>query len=483
MKRHSSAASDKLGGERGRVSSVPSLRRNIGVFGLFALSFGSLVGSGWVVVLGEWLVAAGPGGAALGFLCGGLAMLTIGACYAELTARMPRVGGEFTYINETLGRTPAFLVGWFLSLNYIAFAAFEGIALTLLLRTLVPGVAGPIIYEWAGEPVTVGSLVFGLGGTILFGLLNAFASKSSQHFQNVVTFGFIAVVMALIAMGAIFGDVRNLRPMFSPISETSLSGTIWIFSTTILFLNGFQAAAHAIEERAEHVSVKAVGHVMLAAIASAVVFYVLIILTTSAAAPWRESALAAVPAAHAFGSLIPGVPWLGTLIVATAAISLLKTWNAIVIVGSRLILAQARQGVLPGRLARIGQSGTPLAALLAFTVGSSLGVLMGPGGLVPILNTCAVCVALSFSLIIVALLRHRRLQPAPAEFVVPGGRITVTIALVAAIGMGGAAAFEPYFRAGGDIPLEWLLLVGWAALGLVLNRLSRRRGQRGQAAA
>ena len=49
----------------------PGLRRSIGRAGYFSLGFGTIIGSAWIVVLGDWLGAAGPGGAVLGFLAGG----------------------------------------------------------------------------------------------------------------------------------------------------------------------------------------------------------------------------------------------------------------------------------------------------------------------------------------------------------------------------------------------------------------------------
>jgi len=116
------------------VSAAPSVeegdttqfRRHIGRLGYFALAFGGIVGSGWVVVLGEWMGAAGPGGAALAFAAGGLAMALICACYAELTARMPRTGAEFVYVREALGPVPGFLVGWVLLLNSSALLRLKG---------------------------------------------------------------------------------------------------------------------------------------------------------------------------------------------------------------------------------------------------------------------------------------------------------------------------------------------------------------------
>src|SRR6185437_13748838 len=106
------------------ASELPATqRRIIRPAGFFALSFGSMVGSGWIILLGEWLRRAAPGGAFLALLGGGALMSLIGTCYAELAARMPRAGGEFRYALEGLGRAPAFIVGWFLTLFLVSLCA------------------------------------------------------------------------------------------------------------------------------------------------------------------------------------------------------------------------------------------------------------------------------------------------------------------------------------------------------------------------
>ena len=107
---------------------VATLRGNIGPLQYLALGFGTIIGSAWVILLGNWITKAGPGGAILGFLCGGVVMMVIGACYAELTTHIPEAGSEFIYAHRIYGRGVAFVVGWFLVLYLISVTVFEGLA-------------------------------------------------------------------------------------------------------------------------------------------------------------------------------------------------------------------------------------------------------------------------------------------------------------------------------------------------------------------
>src|SRR6516164_116108 len=122
------------------------LRGAIGRNGYFTLAFGAIVGSAWIVVLGDWLRTAGPGGSAVGFIAGGVVMVSVALCYGELAARFSSAGGEFLYTLETFGRGPAFIVAWFLTLYSVAVCAFEAIVCGWLVRALIPTLDFGIAY-------------------------------------------------------------------------------------------------------------------------------------------------------------------------------------------------------------------------------------------------------------------------------------------------------------------------------------------------
>lgn len=128
------------------LTNVPRTRHVVGRSGFFALSFGTIVGSAWLAVLGHWLSSAGPGGALLGFVLGATVVLLIAFCYGELAARLPHAGGEFLYALRGIGERAAFAVGWFLTLDAIAVSAFEGIVLAMFVTQLLPNIAGPLLY-------------------------------------------------------------------------------------------------------------------------------------------------------------------------------------------------------------------------------------------------------------------------------------------------------------------------------------------------
>ena len=51
---------------------MPTLARKLNLWNYFALGFGTMIGTGWVVVMDDWLGRGGPVGAMLGFALGGI---------------------------------------------------------------------------------------------------------------------------------------------------------------------------------------------------------------------------------------------------------------------------------------------------------------------------------------------------------------------------------------------------------------------------
>ena len=52
-----------------------ALARKLRLHDYFALAFGTMIGTGWLVLMDDWLGRGGPLGAALGFAIGGIILL------------------------------------------------------------------------------------------------------------------------------------------------------------------------------------------------------------------------------------------------------------------------------------------------------------------------------------------------------------------------------------------------------------------------
>ena len=449
----------------------PALRRGVTGPGFFALAFGTIVGSAWMVLMGEWVSPAGPGGAVLAFMGMTLLMVPIAAAYAELVARVPRAGAEFVFVERAFGRWPGFVTGWFLTLYFIGIAAFEGLALSWFLENLFPALAGQTpLYTLLGKPVSAMDLGVGLTGAIVMTWLNASGATVAVGFQKVVTFAFLAASALLVVIGFAQGDPANWHPLFESAQGRSFGGGMFVMlGVAGMWLAGFQTAASAVEERAPGTSFTTVARAMMGAVAVAAIFYSLIILASASLIPWRDLNSGALPVAAAFDhALAGGVATKGILLVAMA--SLLKTWNAMHLSATRVILAQARAGILPATLAHIdARTGAPRRAALLVGLCTCLGVLAGRGAIGPIISMGTMCTTAIAALALFALMRLRATDTSGEKpaFLLPGGKpLLATIATGATI-VATAAIATPFGISAG-MPVEIWLMLGWLAVGVAL---------------
>jgi APA family basic amino acid/polyamine antiporter len=71
------------------------ISKTVGASAFFALAFGSIIGVGWMIVIGDWLHSAGPGGTIIAFLSGGvlLIILTLLVPWSPTALTWPVEGG------------------------------------------------------------------------------------------------------------------------------------------------------------------------------------------------------------------------------------------------------------------------------------------------------------------------------------------------------------------------------------------------------
>ena len=197
-------------------------------------------------------------------------------------------------------------------------------------------------------------------------------------------------------------------------------------------------------------------------------FYCLVTLAAASAQPWQTVLDRPMVTAAAFANLLPHHA-LSILVLVAATFSVVRVWNGVAIWTSRLLMAQARAGFLPAWLgATHERHGSPTTAVIFVAVSTAVGVLLGRGAIIPLVDMASLCLAGNLVLTCIAALRVRATHdPIHAPYETPGGAATLTYAL---IGSGGMAAFtflDPILRHPGHLPVEWIVTGVWACMGIV----------------
>ena len=459
-------ATPDAGGER------EVLGRGIRLRSLFSLAFGTIIGVGWITVMGAWLSGAGAIGAIIAFVVGGLGMLAIGLCYSEMAAAYPVTGGEVAYVFEAWGARWSFAAAWFLAFSYIFTTSFEAISVEWVVSALVPGFGGPVIYTLLGQEVRLWSLALGLAVMAVITFINYRGGKTAAWFQDLMTAGLIILTLIFVVAGVVGGSVANLEPTFTGTTPgAALIGVGVVLGTAAFWYAGFDTIPQAMEEVEEGAKLRLLPRVMGASILFALVFYCLVILATAMSMPRAELLASELPAAAAIEAAL-GSPLLGRVVLFAGLCGLITTWNAIFFASTRIVFAMARAHMIPHRLAKVhDRYGSPSAAVLFVAVMGSVGALFGRNAILVIVGGAAISAMIVFLVVVLGVLRLRKTRPDhPRPYTVPGGRGFLYLSAVIALGLLGASIWEPFHGAGGRIPAEWIVLVVWAALGLVFYR-------------
>ncbi len=110
-----------------------------------------MVGVGWVVLMDDWLSRGGPGGAALGFLIGGILLLPVAATYGRMVREVPDAGGEIAYTEGVFPPAAGFAAAWTMVLAYAIVCPWEAVAVGNLLARVFPVFQAMPLYTVAGQ--------------------------------------------------------------------------------------------------------------------------------------------------------------------------------------------------------------------------------------------------------------------------------------------------------------------------------------------
>jgi len=446
------------------------LKRSLGLSQYFSFSFGVIVGVGWIVLLGQWLQAGGPLGAIIGFGLGGAMMALIGLCYAETATMFPRSGGEMVFAFGGFGSRAAYVVGWALVLAYISAVSYVCLSMAWILDVLLPGIRGPALYVFRGEPIHLGSLVVAIGTCGGFTLLNYRGVQSSGRFQNVFTYTKIVVAVVFLAAGIIGGRTENLRPLFQTANGgTPLGSVLAVLAIVPWFFGGFNTLPQVMEERSPDTPLRMIGPVTVFAILAAAAFYCLAILSASMAMPWQVLVTRELPAAAAFREAF-GSELLARMVLLTGLFGVATVGNGTFVSATRILFAMSRGQLLGPAFAQTNPgTGAPDRAVWFVGTVALLGVFLGRNGIGPIVGLGATCLALGYFMTSAAMLRLRFQAPdLPRPYRAPFGRLTGLAASLGAAGLLAASLYQPLAGAKGAVPLEWLFLGAWAIIGMVI---------------
>ena len=437
------------------------LARKLRLIDYFALGFGVTVGTAWLVTMDDLLRRGGSLGAILGFAAGGLMLLPIGYIYGQLVTAIPDSAAEVAYTARFFSPSISFATGWMMFLTYFLTCPFEALAAGRIAGYLFPSLNSLELYRLGGRPVYLPQVVLGMAITVLLTWLNYQGIQASARFLKGTTVLFLAFVLFFALAGAKHGAISNFAPLFS---RTPLISVLLVWQVVPWIAAGFESVVKCAEEAIPDFPARDYSVAIMLTIVASIGFYCFVIAAVAYVAPWptlnhNDSFPTAIAFEHAVRAR-----WIVDLIMASALVAVLKTFNGTVVASSRLLFAMGRRNMLNQAMAYIHPvNQTPSRAVIAVGAATVVAIFLGDALLVPILEVGAVAAAIAW---MAACASYYRMKPAL------GGRIAAMIGLLVTSLMVFAKAVPVV--PGHFTRYEWISLAIWAALGiLVANSRSR----------
>jgi len=310
------------------------LIRQLGSIDVFCIATGAMISSGLFILPGLVYGKVGPA-IILVYIIAGIIILPALFAKAELATAMPRAGGDYFFIERSMGSAAGTIGGFasWLSLSFKSAFALVGIgAFTTLIN---PGIS-----EWHIKLIAVGFCVF-------FTILNLTSVKFTGKVQVFLVILLISILSLYILRGITSVDVHRYTP-FMPLDKRILFAAVGMVFVSFGGLTKVASVGEEVRNPAKNIP-----YGMILSFCTVLLLYGLTIFVTVGLLDKGELAHSLTPISTS-GYKILGT--FGSMIMALAAIlAFVSTANAGILSASRFPMAMSRDGLLPDFFAGVNK--------------------------------------------------------------------------------------------------------------------------------
>ncbi len=316
------------------------LDRDLGLYAVFTVSIGGMIGSGLFVLPGLAFEIAGPS-LILAYFLAGLLVLPAAFSKTEMATAMPHAGGTYLYVDRAMGPLMGTLTGFGVWFSLVFKSAFALVGLGAYLALLAPGISGKTV-------------ALALGAVLI--LVNILGVKQTTRLQALVVTAVMAVLVLFVGLGST--HVQSVR--YEPFLPFGAGGLVEAAAIVFVSYAGVTKVASIAEEVRQPGKNLPVG--ILSSMGLMLVLYPLIVFVIVGVTPAADLAGDVTPVATAADRFLGST---GHTIVAIAAVlALVGMSNAGILASSRYPFAMARNSLAPAQLERVGRStGTPITSI------------------------------------------------------------------------------------------------------------------------
>lgn len=477
------------------LTASGGMKKELTLFNFFTIGFGAIIGTGWVLLVGDWMIlGGGPIPAMIAFALGAIFLVPIGMVFGELTAAIPISGGIIEYVDRTFGRKMGFITGWMLLLGNAPLCPWEAIAISTLLTDRFaefPALAwlrSVKLYTILGADVYLWPTVISLCFAVLVIYLNFRGAGAAAKLSSFLTKALLAGMILAMVISFATGSPSHAMPVFSQVTDTAggnpteattlLGGIVAVLVMTPFFYAGFDTIPQQAEEASDNLDWKKFGIIPAIALLASGVFYLICIYSFGTIIDWHEFVRSSVPALAVL-ERINIFFYIAMLIIAT--LGPLGPMNSFYGASSRLMLAMGRKEMLPASFADIDPvSGAPKHANIVMAILTLVGPFLGRNMLVPLTNVASLGFIFACTMAAFACFKLRKTEPElPRPYKVNGGIAGIVCAIVAGL-IVIALMVVPISPAALN-GVEWAITIAWLVIGFAILAIFGSKRQTAQA--
>ncbi|MGT2933603.1 APC family permease [Streptococcus catagoni] len=397
------------------------MRRHLKVTDLIFLGLGSMVGTGIFTITG--IGAAQYAGPALtiSIIISALAIGILALFYAEFASRIPANGGAYSYVYATLGEFPAWIVGWYIIMEFLTAISSVAVGWGSYLKGLLLNYGIHIPKALSGTfNLKEGTYVDILPVLVMF-LVTAIVlmnSKTALRFNSILVILKFSALAVFIVVGLFFIDPHNWTD-FSPYGLGQIyGGKTGIFAgASVMFFAflGFESISMTVDEVKN--PQKNIARGIVYSLVIVTILYVVVTTILTGIVYYKNLN---VSDAVAFALRSIGINWAANYVSVVAVLTLITVCISMTFALARIVYSISRDGLLPKSLYKINeesfvpQNATVLVGLISMIC----------AGIVPLASLAEfvnICTLAYLAIMSYAIIRLRKIEglPKKGEFKTP----------------------------------------------------------------
>ena len=337
-----------------KTNDCSSLKRDLGLFEVFCIASGAMISSGLFVLPGLAYAKTGSS-VIISYLIASLLIIPTLLSKAELATAMPKAGGDYFFIDRSMGPAVGTVGGFASWFSLASKTAFALIGIGAFVQLFNPGLTD--------MNMKIIAIIF----CIIFSVINLYGVKHAGKTQVILVSGLVSILVIYVIIGFFYVEPSRFQP-FATHGIGSIFATAGFVFVSFMGLTKVCSVAEEVCKPKRNIPL---GIFLAWGVVSAL--YILVISVTIGLLDHTTLTNSLMPISKGAEVFMGDI---GLIVLGVAAVlAFITTANAGLLSSSRYPMALSKDQLLPEFFSRISKKGTPVFSIL-FTSGFMIGIIL-----------------------------------------------------------------------------------------------------------